>query len=94
MFCLPCTLFGKSEISQKSKFFKNTGFSWWFKINEKVSNHVTCEETYDEKNISNYFKYSSMMTKVEGLMQRFQNLTATILYKFDATREIQISKTR
>ena len=78
----------------KSKFFKNTGFSWWFKINEKVSNHVTYEETYDEKNISNYFKYSSMMTKVEGLMQRFQNLTATILYKFDATREIQISKNR
>ena len=27
MFCLPCTLFDKSEISHKSKFSQNTGFS-------------------------------------------------------------------
>ena len=27
VFCLPCTLFGKSEITQKSKFSKNIGFS-------------------------------------------------------------------
>ena len=91
MFCLPCTLFGKSEISQKSKFSKNTGFSLWFKISEKVSKHLSCEETC-EKNISNYSKHSLMMAKAEYLMQRFQNPTATILYNFEATREIQISK--
>ena len=27
VFCLPSTLFDKSEISEKSKFSKNTGFS-------------------------------------------------------------------
>ena len=43
VFCLPCTLFDKSEISQKSKFSKNTGFSSWFKIKEKVSKHLSCE---------------------------------------------------
>ena len=57
VFCLPCTLFDKSEISQKSKFSKNTGFSSWFKISEKVSKLLSCEETC-EKNISNYSKHS------------------------------------
>ena len=33
-----------------------------------------------------------MMTKAEGVIQRFQNPRATIPYNFDATREIQISK--
>ena len=33
-----------------------------------------------------------MMTKAEYLFQRFQNPTATVPYKFEATREIQISK--
>ena len=32
------------------------------------------------------------MTKIEGLIQRFQNPIVSIPYKFDATREIQISK--
>ena len=57
VFCLPCTFFYKSEISQKSKFSKNTGFSSWFKISEKVSKLLSCEETC-EKNISNYSKHS------------------------------------
>ena len=86
VFCLPRTLFGKSEISEKSKFSKNTGFSSWFKISE-VSNHLSCEET-SEKNISNYSKNSLMMTKAEYLIQRFQNPTATIPYNFEATREV------
>ena len=90
VFCLPCTLFDKSEISQKSKFSKNTGFSSWFKISEKVSKPLSCEETC-EKNISNYSKHSLMMTKAEYLIQRFQNPTAT---NFEATREIQNSKNR
>ena len=93
MFCLPCTLFDKSEISQKSKFSKNTGFSSWFKISEKVSKPLSCEETC-EKNISNYSKHSLMMTKAEYLIQRFQDPTATVPYNFETTREIQISKNR
>ena len=35
-----------------------------------------------------------MMTKVEYLIQRFQNPTGTILYNFEATWEIQISINR
>ena len=93
VFCLPCTLFGKSEISEKSKFSKNTGFSSWFKISEKVSKPLSCEETC-EKNISNYSKHSVMMAIAECLIQRFQNPTATIPYNFEATREIQICKNR
>ena len=77
VFCLPCTLFDKSEISQKSKFSKNTGFSSWFKISEKVSKPLSCEETC-EKNISNYSKHSLMMAKAEYLIQRFQDPTATV----------------
>ena len=87
MFCLTCTLFDKSEISQKSKISKNTGFLLWFKISEKFSKHLSCEEN-SEKNISNYSKHSLVMTKAESLIQRFQNPTATIPYNFEATREI------
>ena len=71
VFCLPCTLFDKSEIFEKSKFSKNIGFSSWFKINEKVSNHLSCEETC-EKNISIYSKHSLMIAKAEYLIQRLQ----------------------
>ena len=94
VFCLPCTLLGKSEISQKSKFSENTGFSSWFKISEKVSKHLSCEETCDEKNISNYSKHELKMTTAKVLIQSFRNPTATIPYNFDATRKIQISKIR
>ena len=82
------------EFLKKVNFSKTKGFSSWFKINDKVSKHLSCGETCDEKNISNYSKHSLMMTKAEGLIQRFQNPTATIPYNFDATREIQISKNR
>lgn len=73
---------------QKSKFSNNIGFLSWFKINEKVSRHLSCEETCDEKNISNYSKHIFMMKKAEALRQRFHN---PILYNFDATEEIEIS---
>ena len=78
VFRLPCTLFDKSEISQKSKISKNTGFSSWFKISEKVSKHLRCEETC-KKNINNYSKHFLMIKKAEYLIQRFQNPTATTL---------------
>ena len=81
----------KSEISQKIKFSKKKGFSSWFKINEKVSKYLSCEKTCYEKNISNYSKHSFMMTKTEGVIQRFQSPRAIIPYNFDATREIQVS---
>ena len=41
--------------------------------------------------ISNYSKHSFMMTKTEGVIQRFQSPRAIIPYNFDATREIQVS---
>ena len=81
----------KSEIFQKIKFSKNKGFSSWFKINEKVSKNLTCEETCYEKKISNYSKHSLMMTKTEGVIQRFQSPRAIIPYNFDGTQEIQVS---
>ena len=91
MFCLPCTLFDKSEISQKSKFSKNTGFSLWFKISEKVSKPLSCEETC-EKNISNYSKHSLMMAKAEYLIQRFQDPTATVPKQLEKFKFLKIDK--
>ena len=92
VFCLPCTLFDKFEISQKIKFYKNAGFSSWFKINEKVSKHFSFEENSDETKITNYSKHSLMMAKAKGLIQSFQNPTATTPDNFHAARETQISK--
>ena len=92
VFGLPCILFDKSKISLKSKFFKNTGFSSWFKMHEKVSKHLSYEETCDEKNISNYSKHSLMIIKAKDLRQWFQNPRATVPYNSDVTPETRISE--
>ena len=92
VYCLPCTLFDKAEISQRSIFAKNTGFSSWFKIKEKLLEHINCEGIDAEKNKT--CKHSRMMADAEDLIQRFKKPSMTIPYSFDDTKESRVSKNR
>ena len=91
LYCLPCTLFDKAEISGKSIFAKNAGFSSWFKIKEKVLEHINCEGTDVEKKTC---KHSRMMADAEDLIQRFKNPSKTIPYSFNNTKESRVAKNR
>ena len=85
MYCLPCTLFNKAEISQRNIFAKNTGFSSWFKITENFLEHIDCEGIDAEKNKT--CKNSRMMAEAEHLIQRFKKPSMIIPYSFDDTKE-------
>ena len=78
VYCLPCTLFDKAEISQRSIFAKNK--------------HINCEGIDAEKNKT--CKHSRMMADAEDLIQRFKKPSITIPYSFYDTKESRVSKNR